>query len=149
MGVVSARLAPTRPADRHRGCAARPAPADVDRFRARRYVRSVRHELKDEISLAIGRSVASRLRQQPDLLRVAQDNLDRWSKLNAEVPSLLRCYAEWREILKRPLAEICELLCLDNEEAQRLRQNSPFAGILSAREIWRLKESFRREQAPA
>lgn len=123
--------------------------ANIDRLECARYFRLVGHEHKDEISLAIGRSVAARLCQQPHLLRVAQDNLDRWSKLNADVPSLLHCYEEWREILKQPLAEICKLLCLDSEEARRLRQNSPFAGILSAREIWHLKKTFRHEPSPA
>jgi len=91
----------------------------------------------------MGRRVAARLRQQPELLRVAHDNLDRWTRLNANAPSLLRCYAEWREILKRPLVEICELLSSDSEEARRLRQNSPFAGVLSAPEVWDLKQRFR------
>lgn len=101
------------------------------------------HELTDQISLAMGRCVAARLRQQPDLLRVAHDNLDRWTRLNASAQSLLRCYQEWETILERPLEEICRLLSSDSEEARRLRQNSPFAGVLSAREVWELKQQFR------
>lgn len=83
-----------------------------------------------------------RLHQQPELLAVANSNLKRWSRLNAQAPALLRCYAEWEEILKRPLAEICQLLMADSDEARRLRQNSPFAGVLTAREVWDLKQSF-------
>lgn len=107
------------------------------------------HELTDQISLELGRCVAARLRQQPDLLRVARDNLDRWSSLNANAPSLLRCYAEWREILNRPLEEICHLLSSDSEESRRLRQNSPFAGILSTKEVWELKQRYRHATATA
>ena len=77
------------------------------------------------------------------MLRVAHDNLDRWTRLNANAPSLLRCYAEWRAILERPLVEVGELLSSDSEEARRLRQNSPFAGVLSAGEVWELKQRFR------
>jgi len=55
----------------------------------------------------------------------------------------LRCYAEWREILARPLEEICEVLCAENEEGRRLRQNSPFAGVLSAAEVWEVKSRLR------
>ena len=113
------------------------------------YAGSVSHELADEISLALGRRVAARLREQPELLRVAHDNLDRWSRLNANAPSLIRCYAEWREILSRPLSEICDLLTADHEEARRLRQNSPFAGVLSARAVWELKQRFRHEATAA
>ncbi len=101
------------------------------------------HELINEISLELGRCTAARLRQQPELLQLAQENLARWSRLNANAPGLLRCYAEWREILHRPLEEICKLLSSESEEARRLRQNSPFAGVLSAREVWELKQRFR------
>ena len=107
------------------------------------------HEHTDEISLELGRHVATRLRQRPELLRVAHDNLDRWTSRNANARSLLRCYAEWRDILNRPLEEICHLLSSDNEEAQRLRQNSPFAGVLSAQEVWELKQHFRHAKAAA
>jgi hypothetical protein len=109
----------------------------------------VSHERIDEISLEMARRVAARLRQRPDLLRVAHDNLDRWTKLNAGSPALLRCYSEWREILKRPLEEICELLSSGSEEARRLRQNSPFAGVLTAREVWELKRGFHHAAATA
>ena len=101
------------------------------------------HELIDEISLELGRCTAARLRQQPELLRVAHENLARWTRLNGNAPALLCCYAEWREILNHPLEEICRLLSSESEEARRLRQNSPFAGVLSAREVWELKQRFR------
>lgn len=101
------------------------------------------HELTDEISLEIGRRVAARLRDQPELCLLARTNLDRWSSQNAAAPSLLRCYAEWRDILDRPLEEICALLTAETGEAQRLRQNSPFAGVLKARELWELKQTLR------
>lgn len=107
------------------------------------------HELIDEVSLELGRCTAARLRQQPELLRLAQENLDRWTRLNANAPALLRCYAEWLEILHRPLEEICQLLSSESEEARRLRQNSPFAGVLSAREVWELKQRFRHATSPA
>jgi hypothetical protein len=103
----------------------------------------VSHELLGEISLELGRRTAARLRQQPDLLQLAHDNLARWSNQNDGATALLRCYAEWRELLQRPLEEICSVLTSDNEVAQRLRQNSPFAGVLNAREVWAVKQSFR------
>jgi hypothetical protein len=123
------------------------AASGVDLSSLHGYVHSVSHKLTDEFSLELGRRVAARLRQQPALLRVAHENLDRWTRLNADAPSLLRCYAEWRGILKRPLEEICGLLSSDHEEARRLRQNSPFAGVLSAKEVWELKQRFRHATA--
>lgn len=103
----------------------------------------MRHKLIDVSSLELGRRTATRLRQQPDLLQLAHDNLARWSKQNANAPALLRCYEEWRELLNHPLEEICAVLTSESDESQRLRQNSPFAGVLNAREVWELKHSFR------
>jgi hypothetical protein len=109
----------------------------------------VSHERTDRISLELGRRVADRLRQRPELLQLAHVNLDRWTRLNAKASSLLRCYAEWRELLNHPLEEICGILTSESEEARRLRQNSPFAGVLDAREVWELKRRFRYATAAA
>jgi len=105
------------------------------------------HRVNDEIGLELGRRVAERLEAEPELIGVALANLDNWSISNAKVSSLLRCYAEWRAVLKRPLVEICELLRSDTEEARRLRQNSPFVGVLSPREVWEIKRKIR-QHAP-
>ena len=106
------------------------------------------HQVQDEISLEIAVRVAARLRASPELVSVARENLARWSRLNAGAPSLLRCYAEWRQILDRPLDQVCETLCAQNEEGQRLRQNSPFAGILSPAEVWEIKRRLRSHATP-
>lgn len=105
------------------------------------------HELQDAISLEMARRVASRLRASPGLLDVARSNLARWSERNADAPALLRCYAEWQELLARPLEDVLEILCSDTDNGQRLRQNSPFAGVLTPAEVWSLKSEFRRRHA--
>ena len=109
------------------------------------------HQLQDAISLEMARRVAMALRNSPALIQVARANLSRWSNLNADAPSLLRCYEEWQGILAGPLNEVCELLCAETDEAQRLRQNSPFAGVLSPAEVWSIKSDIRRryEQSAA
>ena len=107
------------------------------------------HEHHDAVSLEIARVTAARLRASPELLAVAQENLERWSRLNAEAPSLLRCYAEWRQLLALPLEEICERLCAQTGEGQRLRQNSPFAGLLTSAELWEIKSRLRHAATPA
>lgn len=105
------------------------------------------HDLQDAASLALARQVAARLRSSPKPLKVARDNLARWSRQNADTPSLLRCYTEWQAILDRPLDEICDLLCAETEEARRLRQNSPFAGVLPPAEVWAIKHQLRHHAA--
>jgi hypothetical protein len=105
------------------------------------------HDLQDEVSLEISRRVARRLSAHPELLRVAQENLAKWSQRNANVPSLIRCYMEWQSLLASPVDEICRVLSADNEEARRLRQNSPFAGVLSPSEVWSIKTAIRAHHA--
>ncbi len=46
-------------------------------------------------------------------------------------------------ILERALAEIIAVLERDDEEGCRLRQSSPFAGILSPQEVWKLNREFK------
>ena len=107
------------------------------------------HEFQDEVSLELARRVANRLAASPELLAVALGNLNRWSRLNADAPSLLRCYREWQEILTHPVAYVCQCLCAETEEGQRLRQNSPFAGVLTASEVWEIKSRLRHAATPA
>ena len=105
------------------------------------------HSETDQVSLELARRVAERLRWQPTVMETALANLARWSQQNRSTPSLLRCYAEWRQILTRPVEEICTLLCSESDNSQRLRQSSPFAGVLSPAEVWEVKSRFR--HAPA
>ena len=107
------------------------------------------HSCTDQVSLELGRRVAEKLREQPALVDFARANLARWSQPNSSAPSLMRCYAEWQQVLSRPLGEICTLLCSESDNAQRLRQNSPFAGVLSPAEVWEVKSSFRHAAATA
>ena len=107
------------------------------------------HSETDQVSLALARCIAERMRWQPEVLDFARANLARWSRQNRSAPSLLRCYAEWQQILSRPVEEICNLLCSDSDNAQRLRQNSPFAGLLSPAEVWEVKSRFRHASATA
>ncbi len=110
---------------------------------------NMKHSETDQVSLELGRRVAERLLRQPELVAFAHANLARWSQQNISAPSLLRCYAEWQEILSRPVDEICDLLCSESDDAQRLRQNSPFAGVLPPAEVWEVKSRFHHAPAAA
>ena len=55
-----------------------------------------------------------------------------------------------REGLRMLLAEdseIAEVLVAMTDEGQRLRQNSPFAGVLPAAEVWEIKRRIREASA--
>jgi hypothetical protein len=107
------------------------------------------HREIDQVSLELARRVAEELRRHPEAVDFARANLARWSQRNSSAPSLLRCYAEWQQLLSRPVEEICDLLCSESDNAQRLRQNSPFAGLLSPSDVWEVKSRFRHAPATA
>ncbi|HSU17874.1 hypothetical protein [Longimicrobium sp.] len=86
------------------------------------------HEWLDERSRALHVRVGEKLRDNPALVSMALANLDRWERQSG--PD--RAWAEWREILtSKSISEIVALLQEDSENANRLRQSSPFAGALT------------------
>ncbi len=101
------------------------------------------HRLQDETSLAMHARIVEELERDPSLMRVAIENIARWSRRNADSPGLLACYREWDAILAKGLAEVVRVLRDEGEEGDRLRQNAPFPGILTPQEVWRIKREVR------
>ena len=54
---------------------------------------------------------------------------------------------EWERLLDRPVDELLEALTSRSERGCELRQNSPFAGVLTQRERGRILENFRSQVA--
>ena len=88
------------------------------------------HAWIDERSRALHARIAEKLQAQPSLVSEAIGNLDRWEWLRGRDAAV----DEWRDILDRPLHELLRLLAEESENADRLRQSSPFAGILTEEE---------------
>ena len=97
------------------------------------------HARLDERSLALHRLVAQKLIADPTLLGLARANVARWKAANA-APSF--ALSEWEQILGQPIVEITALLVDRSEHATRLRQSSPFAGILTDAERKAIYESY-------
>jgi len=99
----------------------------------------------EERSIALHLAVAERIRENPKLMEEAIKNLRRYlqqsfSESRKPASSLL----EWQEILeKQSQEEVLEFMVSDNEKARRLRQSSPFAGIITPQERWRIYEAYR------
>lgn len=88
------------------------------------------HEWIDRRSLALHEAVAKRLEASPELLSVARSNLARWL---AHTPAA--ALREWQTLLDEgSVDQIVGLLRSDDETARRMRQSSPFAGVLTAGE---------------
>jgi hypothetical protein len=99
------------------------------------------HRLLDARSLAMHAVVARKIERNPKLLDIARINIERWSAKQEGVrPAWLE---EWRGILNRPWQDVAAIITDPGESATRLRQSSPFAGILTNQERWRIYETFR------
>jgi hypothetical protein len=101
------------------------------------------HAVHDAVGLELARRIAVGLSAHPEWIELAKENLRRWSQRNCDSPHLMVCYNEWRAILGRPVEEIRDVLLQETDEGQRLRQNSPFAGVLSPQEVWKIKREVR------
>ena len=101
----------------------------------------LKHRIIEARSLAMHCLIARKITSDPALLDVARRNLDAWSARYDGSPP--RALEEWRVILKRAWPDIAALITDPGESAARLRQSSPFAGILSPAERRRVYEAFR------
>ena len=100
------------------------------------------HRLHEARSLAMHAAIARKIDREPALLEIARGNLHRWRQLDAHHPAP-EWLKEWSALLKKSWAEIASLIVEPSERAARLRQSSPFAGLLSPLERKRIYEAFR------
>lgn len=99
------------------------------------------HRIAELRSLAYHREVARRLPTRQDLIDGAQAQVERGLHDPRAAPWL----AEWQQLLDGPRDALLAVLTTDDERCRALRQCTPFAGALTARERWSLWKSVRRE----
>lgn len=97
------------------------------------------HELIEQRSLALAQAVADAIDRDPARrgLEQARTTCRRWRQ---EHPS--PAVAEWSRILELEWEAVRPRLLDSGEEGRRLRQSSPFCGILSPRERWDIYRRF-------
>lgn len=100
------------------------------------------HRRAELLGLAYHRVVAQRLDDQ--IVEEARHRLRQW---HAEQRIDPRYAARWEKILSRPTAQIAKLISRDDQETTDLRQNSPFAGVLSEPERKRIIDAVGRRSA--
>lgn len=99
------------------------------------------HQRVDARSLALHCLIARKLVASPTLLDRARATLRRWRTQACEpVPA---CFQEWEEILAMSPPDVAGFLASMGEDATRLRQSSPFTGLLTPEERARIFEAFR------
>ena len=90
------------------------------------------HQWLDQLDLKMCRRIATKVRRDPNLMRIPKTNLQRWKQKLGYWPPALR---EWDKIIRtHPLPRVLAILTQDNDEGQRLRQSDPFVGILTEQE---------------
>jgi hypothetical protein len=97
------------------------------------------HSRLDERSLALHQLIAAKVLADPALLDKARENMQRWQQMEGS-PKL--ALAEWERILTGSTDQIAQFLTERSERATRLRQSSPFAGVLTEAERRTIYESF-------
>ena len=98
------------------------------------------HRQLEARSLAMHAVIARKIERDPSLIRIAVRNVERWSAKWDVPPPWLE---EWREILDQPWQYVTAIITEPSENAARLRQSTPFAGILTNRERWLIYKAFR------
>lgn len=119
----------------------------VDAYERRSYPHRVdRHLLAEETSIRLHAEVARRLVDDPEILERARKRVRSW----LETGQVAEPYARaWAAALDEPLEELCRLLVDESPSARALRQVTPFAGALDARERWKIWREVREEQRAA
>jgi hypothetical protein len=104
------------------------------------------HDTIDRRSLALARAVVAVIDADPlrKGLQTARNTCARWLESS---PSPV--IGEWQAILRDDWSSIRVVLLDGGEEGRRLRQSSPFCGILSNRERWTIYRQFQHEPQAA
>ncbi|MDX2225558.1 MAG: hypothetical protein SFY92_00440 [Verrucomicrobiae bacterium] len=101
------------------------------------------HDVIDERSLEMDRLIAEKIRLDPSMFQVVLNNLRRWTSKPEPAAATL----EWKQFIdSHSQEEVLDFICSWTEESRRMRQSSPFCGILTEQErlaIFKKYESFR------
>lgn len=102
---------------------------------------AIRHRIIEARSLAMHCLAAQKIERDPAILERVRGTLAGWrARYGKDVP---RALDEWRDVLRLPWGEIAALMTDPGERATRLRQSTPFAGVLSPGERKRIYAAFR------
>ena len=97
------------------------------------------HEQIDRRSLLITRAIVAKIDDDPSRAGLAKARAlcRQWSLQRSG-----SAVQEWSDILQQSWESIRQVLIDDSDESRRLRQSSPFCGILTPQERWQLYKAF-------
>ena len=102
---------------------------------------ALKHRIIEARSLAMHCLAAQKIMRDPALLDRVRRTLNAWRvRYGKDAP---RALIEWAAILRRPWPQIAAFITDPGERATRLRQSTPFAGVLGVGERRRVYAAFR------
>ena len=104
------------------------------------------HQLAEARSLGYHRLIAEKVRSNPELLARARDRVEGWLSGRLPFAGDPEYAGAWKEVLGRSSAHVIRVLTADDERSRELRQNTPFAGVLTPGEITGVLVEVRRFQ---
>lgn len=77
--------------------------------------------------------IADKIKENPQLIEIAKNNLSKWrtSYGNKPIPYYI---VEWEVLLQKPIYQVLKFLRSTTQLAQQLRSSTPFVGILTEEE---------------
>ena len=102
---------------------------------------ALKHRVIEARSLAMHCLAAQKIERDPAFLDKVRKTLENWRARYGD--GMPRALDEWQHILREPWPAIAALITDPGERATRLRQSTPFAGVLTARERERVYAAFR------
>jgi hypothetical protein len=97
------------------------------------------HDRNERFSLLLHREVAQAIERDAGVLARGRRNILRWQAVHG---NSVQAWDEWLTLLDAGTDAVLKAILDVGEEATRLRQSSPFAGIIPNRRRWDLlKES--------
>jgi len=89
------------------------------------------------------------LTRPKEVMGLARENIRRWSSMHRADGRTVAYLREWDSILDQGLEETVDTILSTSPRARELRQNSPFAGVLSQAERTQALRTFREKRTPA
>lgn len=100
--------------------------------------------LEQEKSLWLHRAVLGALMLDPEgVVRTARENLARWKGVHLPDGMSAKYLGRWAQTIDAGVDVVAETLTSTSERAVELRQNSPFAGVLSGEQRVQALRAFR------
>lgn len=105
----------------------------------------MKHELIDQRKLEMGELVSKKLRLDPQLLRVVQQQISKHLNNPSLSESVKHNYREWDQIVRQGPGMVIHVLTSDDENSNRLRQSSPCNCLVTQQERSKILSRYRNE----